>query len=37
GYPVSGSAGQPPAVNTTAGASAQNGLVGEEGQTRVTQ
>ncbi|MEY5519169.1 hypothetical protein WI903_26815, partial [Salmonella enterica subsp. enterica serovar Corvallis] len=31
------SAGQTPAVNTTAVESAQNGFVGEEGQTRVTQ
>ncbi|MDI5404075.1 L,D-transpeptidase family protein, partial [Salmonella enterica subsp. enterica serovar Lubbock] len=37
GYPVSVSAGQTPAVNTTAVESAQNGFVGEEGQTRATQ
>lgn len=32
GYPVSVSAGQTPAVNTTAVESAQNGFVGEEGK-----
>lgn len=37
GHPVSVSAGQTPVVNTTVVESAQNGFVGEEGQTRATQ
>ncbi|EAV6586409.1 L,D-transpeptidase family protein [Salmonella enterica] len=37
GQPVSVSAGQTPVVNTTVVESAQNGFVGEEGQTRATQ
>ncbi|HAB4456317.1 TPA_asm: L,D-transpeptidase family protein [Salmonella enterica subsp. diarizonae] len=37
GYPVSVSARQTSVANTTAVESAQNGFVGEEGQTRATQ